>query len=68
MNANTMKALHVGPITDAEVTFGDLTVLVGPQATGKSVFLQFLKLLVDSGAGSRRSTARRISRLKSASA
>jgi predicted ATPase len=24
-----------------------LTVLVGPQATGKSIFLQFLKLLLD---------------------
>jgi len=31
------------------VRFGDLTVLVGPQATGKSVFLEFLKLLLDSG-------------------
>ena len=29
--------------------FGDLTVLVGPQATGKSILLQFHKLLVDIG-------------------
>jgi hypothetical protein len=41
-------ALHnFGPIVDAEVSFGDLTVVVGPQATGKSIFLQTLKLLVD---------------------
>jgi len=32
------------------LTFGDLTVLVGPQATGKSIFLELLKLLVDTGA------------------
>ena len=38
---------HIGPIKGADVTFGDLTVIVGPQATGKSVFLQTLKLLVD---------------------
>jgi hypothetical protein len=37
----------VGPITNADVTFGDLTVLVGPQASGKSIFLQWLKLLED---------------------
>jgi hypothetical protein len=40
---------NVGQIKKADVTFGDLTVLVGPQATGKSIFLQFLKLLVDPG-------------------
>ncbi len=38
---------NVGPITAADVTFGDLTVLVGPQASGKSIFLQWLKLLED---------------------
>ncbi|GIV20316.1 MAG: hypothetical protein KatS3mg023_2067 [Armatimonadota bacterium] len=27
--------------------FGNLTLLVGPQATGKSLFLQLFKLLVD---------------------
>ena len=36
-----------GPITEADVSFGDLTVLVGPQATGKSILLQLLKLLLD---------------------
>src|SRR5579863_6351526 len=38
---------NVGPIRHADVSFGDLTVLVGPQATGKSLFLQFLKLVLD---------------------
>jgi predicted ATP-dependent endonuclease of OLD family len=39
----------VGQIADADLTFGDLTVLVGPQATGKSIALQLLKLMVDAG-------------------
>ncbi|MER3473219.1 MAG: hypothetical protein C4335_04145 [Armatimonadota bacterium] len=38
---------HLGPLEHGEVQFGDLTVLVGPQATGKSLFLQLAKLLVD---------------------
>jgi len=38
---------NVGPIGKADVSFADLTVLVGPQATGKSLFLQFLKLVLD---------------------
>jgi len=38
---------HLGPIQAADVTFGDLTVIVGPQATGKSIFLQTLKLVLD---------------------
>ena len=38
---------NVGPIRRADVTFGDLSILVGPQATGKSLFLQFLKLVLD---------------------
>ncbi|NLI01001.1 MAG: ATP-binding protein [Chthonomonadales bacterium] len=38
---------NVGPITKADIAFGDLTVLVGPQASGKSIFLQWLKLLED---------------------
>ena len=40
---------RVAHIEDAKVRFGDLTVLVGPQATGKSILLQFHKLLVDIG-------------------
>jgi hypothetical protein len=40
---------NVGPIQKAEVNFGDLTVLVGQQATGKSIFLQLYKLAEDKG-------------------
>jgi AAA domain, putative AbiEii toxin, Type IV TA system/AAA ATPase domain len=38
---------NFGPINRADITFGDLTVFVGPQATGKSLALQMLCLLVD---------------------
>jgi hypothetical protein len=47
MKNDALVLRNVGPIKKADVTFGDLTVLVGPQATGKSVFLQFLKLVLD---------------------
>ena len=43
----TLRMEQVGPIQAADVTFGDLTVIVGPQATGKSIFLQTLKLVLD---------------------
>lgn len=45
-----MKNLELksfGPIREAKIVFGDLTLLVGPQASGKSILLQLLKLLVD---------------------
>ncbi|WP_448780620.1 AAA family ATPase [Bacteroides congonensis] len=45
-----MRSLHVqnfGPIGDVNVRFEDLTILVGAQASGKSIFLQLLKLLID---------------------
>lgn len=42
-----LRVENVGPMRHADVRFGDLTVLVGPQATGKSLFLQFLKLVLD---------------------
>jgi len=41
---------NIGPIKRADIEFGDLTVLVGPQATGKSIFLQWLKLVIDADA------------------
>lgn len=47
-----MERLEVksfGPIKSADVTFGDLTVLVGPQASGKSLFVQLLKAVRDAG-------------------
>lgn len=45
-----MRSLSVknfGPIGDVNVRFEDLTILVGAQASGKSIFLQLLKLLID---------------------
>jgi hypothetical protein len=45
----TLYIENVGQIAEANLTFGDLTVLVGPQATGKSIALQLLKLMVDAG-------------------
>lgn len=45
----TLKIENMGQIRSANLEFGDLTVLVGPQATGKSVALQLLKLMVDAG-------------------
>lgn len=42
-----LELRNIGQIEKAEVEFGDLTVLVGPQASGKSIFLQFLKLMID---------------------
>lgn len=42
--------LHIenfGPIKNADVTLDDLNVSVGPQASGKSLFWQLLKLLLD---------------------
>jgi|GEM_PF-6242059 len=35
---------NFGPIARADMEFGDLSILVGPQATGKSIALQMLKL------------------------
>lgn len=40
---------NIGPISVADIAFGDLTVFVGPQASGKSIALQWLKLLEDLG-------------------
>lgn len=42
-----VKVSGIGPVEEADIRFGDLTVFVGPQATGKSIILQLLKLLVD---------------------
>jgi energy-coupling factor transporter ATP-binding protein EcfA2 len=42
-----LKVKSFGPIEEADVKFGDLTLLVGPQASGKSMFVQLLKLLID---------------------
>lgn len=45
----SLTLTNIGQIQEARLTFGDLTVLVGPQATGKSIALQFLQLVLDLG-------------------
>ncbi len=45
----TLNIQNLGQIKEANLSFGDLTVLVGPQATGKSIALQLLKLMLDAG-------------------
>lgn len=47
MSPKRIEIGNIGQIKKADIRFGDLTVLVGPQATGKSIFLQLLKLVVD---------------------
>lgn len=49
MSIERLSLLHVGQLDSADVVFGDLTVLVGQQATGKTIFLELLKLIVDRG-------------------
>lgn len=44
---STLQIKHLGPIHDADIQLGDLSVFVGPQATGKSLCLQTFKLLND---------------------
>jgi predicted ATPase len=42
-----LKIKSLGPINEADMHFGDLTLLVGPQASGKSILLQLIKLVMD---------------------
>lgn len=44
---NTIKLSGFGPICSANVQLGDITILIGPQASGKTLFLQMIKLLID---------------------
>ena len=44
-----LEIAHIGPIQKAVIEFGDLTVFIGPQASGKSIVLQLFKLLFDVG-------------------
>ncbi len=44
---DSLQVKSLGPIQEAQVNFGDLTLLVGPQASGKSIFIQMLKLIID---------------------
>lgn len=45
-----LRIKNFGPIMEADIAFGDLNVVIGPQASGKSLFFQVLKLLVDAEA------------------
>jgi energy-coupling factor transporter ATP-binding protein EcfA2 len=49
INIKKCTIQSLGPIKQGELELGDLTLLVGPQATGKSIFLQTFKLLLDRG-------------------
>ncbi len=42
-----LKVENFGPIRNVDVCFGDLTILIGPQASGKSLFLELFKLIED---------------------
>ena len=42
-----LEVKSLGPIREADIRFGDLTLLVGPQASGKSILLQLIKLITD---------------------
>lgn len=44
---NRFTLTNFGPIAHCDVAFGDLTILVGEQASGKSLFLEMLKLALD---------------------
>jgi predicted ATP-dependent endonuclease of OLD family len=46
-NMDNIKIKSLGPIKEANINFGDLTLFVGPQASGKSILLQLIKLLSD---------------------
>ena len=45
-----IRVSRIGPVNEADICLGDVTIFVGPQATGKSIFLQLLKLFVDKAA------------------
>ena len=45
-----LRLRDFGPVKSGDITFGALTIFVGPQATGKSLTLQLVKLLADTGA------------------
>ena len=44
-----IKLTSLGQIREADISFGDLTVFVGEQASGKSILLQLVKLVLDGG-------------------
>ena len=44
-----LQVKNIGPIEDANIDFGDLTIFIGPQATGKSLLLQLIDLIHNPG-------------------
>lgn len=42
-----LRIEKLGPLGNVDIEFGDLTIIVDPQASGKSVFLETLKLADD---------------------
>lgn len=44
---DNIKIANFGPIANLDIKLGDLTILIGPQASGKTLFLQLLKLVID---------------------
>jgi len=46
----TLIIENFAPIKKAEIAFSDLTVFVGPQATGKTLILELMKLVEDKAA------------------
>jgi len=42
-----LKVKSFGPVEEADIKFADLTLFVGPQASGKSILLQLIKLITD---------------------
>ena len=44
-----LKLTSLGQILEADISFGDMTVFVGEQASGKSILLQLVKLILDAG-------------------
>ena len=43
-----VKLASLGQLAQADISFGDMTVFVGQQASGKSILLQLIKLILDS--------------------
>lgn len=43
----SLKLKNIGPITETNIKFGDLTVFVGGQAMGKSIAMEMVKLIED---------------------
>lgn len=45
--SENFRVRKFGPVADVDIKFGNLTILIGPQASGKSLFLELFKLMKD---------------------